>query len=288
MRLFRTLPALGLILGARASRLDVRDTTDVCATLDTELKVPDPQGASDSVGMIDVCLCISGISAFIQTDAVGMQAVTIAGEVAVTQILTDLINNDAPQNCYYPDYSTPVCVDDDPCGFQCTGGFTPSPANNPTQCKCEQPNQICNGQCQPKGACPSQAPQSDRRRWAGSGSCIEMGRGWAACGVYGGGPRSWECIYTERDLESCGGCVVPLNAYSPKGTDCTAVPGVADVACLGGACVVRRCMKGLVPTFDASSCVPEHHHHQSEIESGPYNDVPARIYGLEHVPLERA
>jgi hypothetical protein len=81
--------------------------------------------------------------------------------------------------------------------------------------------------------------------------------------------------------------VVPLNVYSPKGKDCTAIPGVADVGCLSGECVVRRCMKGLVPTFDASSCVPEHHH-QSEVESEAYDGVPARVYGLEHVPLERA
>jgi hypothetical protein len=84
--------------------------------------------------------------------------------------------------------------------------------------------------------------------------------------------------------------VVPLNAYSPKGKDCTAIPGVADVSCLGGGCAVRRCLNGLVPALDGSSCVRsalEHSHQysQSENDVEVYDD--AEIYGLEHVPLER-
>jgi hypothetical protein len=30
-----------------------------------------------------------------------------------------------------------------------------------------------------------------------------MGPEWAACGVFGGGARAWECINTAHDLESC-------------------------------------------------------------------------------------
>ena len=57
MRLFRVLPVLGLLLGARASsfhrvhphhpapqRLDVRDTPDGCASVSTKLVVPDLLG----------------------------------------------------------------------------------------------------------------------------------------------------------------------------------------------------------------------------------------------------
>jgi hypothetical protein len=112
------------------------------------------------------------------------------------------IINAAPTNCHYPDHSVPACVNGNPCGFQCTNGFTPSPPISPQQCKCEAPKEVCNGVCQAKGACPSQQPQITRR-WLGSGSCVEKGRGWAVCGVYGGGPRAWECVNTERDLESC-------------------------------------------------------------------------------------
>jgi len=55
MRLFRTLPALGgLFFGARASasRLDVRATIDVCASLDVELVVPDLLGILTAVGVV--------------------------------------------------------------------------------------------------------------------------------------------------------------------------------------------------------------------------------------------
>ena len=83
---------------------------------------------------------------------------------------------------------------------------------------------------------------------------------------------------------------MPLNAYSPKGKDCTAIPGVADVSCLRGECAVRRCLHGLIPALDGSTCVrsvPEHphQHYQSEDDVEVYDD--AEIYGLEHVPLER-
>ena len=55
------------------------------------------------------------------------------------------------------------------------------------------------------GPCPSAnvANTDKKRRWLGSGSCSEKGHGWAACGVYGGSVRAWECVNTARDLESC-------------------------------------------------------------------------------------
>jgi len=78
----------------------------------------------------------------------------------------------------------------------------------PQQCQCKAPSMICNGKCMPRGACPTHKPHNgqqggDRRRWLGSGSCAEKGFGWVACGVYGGSARSWECVNTQRDLESC-------------------------------------------------------------------------------------
>lgn len=64
MRLFRVLPLLSLLfgVGVRASSLDsrapvphpldVRDLADVCASLDTELVVPDVLGILTAVGII--------------------------------------------------------------------------------------------------------------------------------------------------------------------------------------------------------------------------------------------
>ena len=84
---------------------------------------------------------------------------------------------------------------------------------------------------------------------------------------------------------------MPLTAYSPKGKDCTAIPGVADVACQFGECVVRRCLPGLVPSASGSRCVLKHpksmQEHSSEEEVYDYESEQARVYGLEHVPLDR-
>jgi hypothetical protein len=62
MRLFRFLPALGLLLGARASsldmrepephRYDVRDLLDVCVYLNVDLKVPNVLGLLKVVGVL--------------------------------------------------------------------------------------------------------------------------------------------------------------------------------------------------------------------------------------------
>lgn len=52
-----------------------------------------------------------------------------------------------------------------------------------------------------------------------------------------------------------GGCMIPLTVYSPMGTDCSMLPGVADVTCFGGGCVVERCLPGYVPAIDGTSCI---------------------------------
>ena len=80
-----------------------------------------------------------------------------------------------------------------------------------------------------------------------------------------------------------GGCMYPLTAYSPIGKDCSTIPGVADVSCLGGECVVQRCLPGYLLGLDGTSCIRKHSISQSQF-SNP-EDVPARVYGLEHVPF---
>ncbi|KAH9994315.1 hypothetical protein BJV74DRAFT_351374 [Russula compacta] len=291
MHLFLALPVLNLLFGARASLLDsrspaphpldVRDTVDVCGLIDV-------QGGPLS-GEIKTCLCLSDVPDFITTDPIASQAVAIYGPTEIIYILKLAING-GQQQCGYPASSIPTCSNGSPCGFQCTDGLTPFPEDSPTSCECQPPSTLCNGQCMASAACPSSAVPDRKRRWVGSGSCAEMGPEWTACGVFGGAARAWECVNTAHDLESCGGCVLPLTPFSPAGIDCTELPGVADVACMSGQCVVRRCLPGYALAFDGTSCTPKHsrisHSHiaglQDEIEF-----VPARIFGLEHVPLER-
>jgi len=302
MHLFRILPVLSLFLGARASHvdtrepiphpLDVRDTFDVCANINAELIIPDLVGKPVDFGLITgVCLCQSGISQFILSNSITKPAVDQFGSTIVTAIVTNLLlTSPSLSHCDYPDHSVPTCQSGNPCGFQCVDGFTAHPPGHPTTCQCQKPSVVCNGRCVSQGACPSQKPSNNRRRWAGSGACAEMGAGWTACGVYGGGARAWECIDTAHDLESCGGCVLPLAQSSPVGRDCTAIRGVADVSCLAGECVVRRCLKGYTSSPDGTRCYPERSTTSKPVVTGPEIDlklVPASVYGLEHVPLER-
>lgn len=68
------------------------------------------------------------------------------------------------------------------------------------------------------------------------------------------GSDGYECIDTQRELESCGGCrfgaISPANATdvaaSVRGTDCTALPGVlrGAVSCVDGQCRVYACRSG--------------------------------------------
>ncbi|KAA1470838.1 hypothetical protein DENSPDRAFT_775647, partial [Dentipellis sp. KUC8613] len=218
------------------------------------------------------CICLSALPLFIETNVIAIAAVALVGESAATSAITSMVNSAASKSqCKFPDHATPACVSGNPCGFQCSDGFTPSPAKKPTDCVCEPPKTVCNG------------------RWEGSGTCASRGEGWMACGVFGGAARAWECIDTINDLESCGGCAIPLTPYTPFGVDCTAIPGVADVSCLSGSCIVHRCLPGYMRTSDASECVRAHVSSPAfaHTESQAWElEIPAKDYGLEHNPLK--
>ncbi|KAN0135197.1 hypothetical protein V8E53_007088 [Lactarius tabidus] len=288
MRIFHILPIFSLLVGIRASSLDsrrpdahpldARDVSDVCALL-----TPDESDFGLYLGLFfsdayGDCLCVSGVSQFLKGDPVD-----------TASDLTNYIIDNAPTNCNYPANSVPACVDSNPCGFTCTAGNTPYPTDNPTMCGCPAPNIVCNGNCVAANACPSSQATTPQKRWVGSGSCTEMGHGWAACGVFGGGARAWECVNTARDLESCGGCVLPLTPFSRIGQDCTALPGVADVSCLSGECVVHRCMSGYSLSRDGTHCVSAQAHISHPHVAVPEDDddeyMQALRYALEHRPL---
>jgi len=258
-----------------------RTTTDVCAEVDAGLSV-NILGISIVIGLIDVCLCISGVPAFVKANAVAVAAVNVAGVASVTADITAMINNaKGHQKCTYPDNFVAACVSGNPCGFQCTNGFTPSPAKNPKDCVCVAPKTVCNGVCGSFKSCPSSHPKRDveiAKRYA---SCD---KGFTACGVYGwAGMRasqSWECVDTTSDLESCGGCATPLTLGGAQGIDCTALPGVADVSCHSGSCVVHRCLPGYTLSHDKTFCL-----HTANFSFA--HDVSAAAYGLEHVPFSK-
>jgi len=276
--------AFGLLLPlaslVASSSLTQRAVLDVCANIDANLEV-DLLGISIVVGLLDVCLCLSVLPTFITTDIIAIAAVDLVGEASVIAALTALIN-DAPdhQSCSYPDNASPVCQVGSPCGFTCSNGFTPSPAKNPTSCVCESPKTVCNGVCGEFKGCGSSTPKKRDPQLRKRAVCQDD---LTPCGVYGWqGQRSsqaWECVDTMSDLESCGGCAVPLHYASPRGIDCTALPGVADVSCNTGSCVVHRCLPGYQISLDSTFCLRARQVAQINGEED------AAAYGLEHVPL---
>ncbi|KAF8881612.1 hypothetical protein BD779DRAFT_1004167 [Infundibulicybe gibba] len=232
-------------------------SSDVCGNVNGLLTVPLAiiPGQTITLGIINTCLCLSGIPNFETTNLLAESAVSLGGEAATTAALTKLVNA-APdhQQCQYPANSSPVCKAGSPCGFECQNGYSASPASRPTQCVCSAPNTECNGKCGIYNGCPSPQPYK-RDISSGSNSCP---RGFTACGVLGRGAKSsWDCIDAQNDLESCGGCTIPLHGSSlgPEGVDCTALPGVSDVSCVRGGCIVHKCMPGYDMHPTGASCI---------------------------------
>ncbi|KAI0718538.1 hypothetical protein C8T65DRAFT_803808 [Cerioporus squamosus] len=240
-------------LGALRAR---QATTDVCANLDGDELVVNDVVYGDLSGV----LCLSQVASFITTNDVAEAAVAEEGEEATTNALNDLVNATG-ETCTYPENAIPAGTADNVCAFTCGNGFTPSPAGAPTTCACEAPAADCNGVCT-TDACPSAAPAPGRRGYMNSLRKRAMcSVGTTACGVYerrGARSLPFECVHTDTDLESCGGCTTPLDRFSPVGVDCTQIPGVIDVKCMFGACVVNRCTSGYVRAADNSSCVLPH------------------------------
>ncbi|KAL0948236.1 hypothetical protein HGRIS_010836 [Hohenbuehelia grisea] len=243
-----------LVTGTLASeRLRGRALVDTCA----DINAPLPAGASTgAIGVVRSCLCISAIPSFLTTNLMARSAVRIVGAPSVTTALVTLINNSAGSKpCTYPENAAPACRSTNVCYFSCTNGFVASPAGNfPTACICPAGFAIRNGRCVP-APCPSGICRRDQTLHRRQHRPSKCDRGLTTCGVFGRGARTWECIDTMKDLESCGGCAVAYEDGAANGVDCSAIPGVADVACVGGRCVVSRCMHGHSLSGDQSTCV---------------------------------
>ncbi|KAG9043096.1 hypothetical protein FS837_010036 [Tulasnella sp. UAMH 9824] len=82
---------------------------------------------------------------------------------------------------------------------------------------------------------------------------IHCTKGFKSCPNYNG-RGGFECVDTQNDPESCGGCV----SFNGKGsgTDCTAMEGVSVTRCVKGSCVIDSCGRGYAKSLDGSSCAP--------------------------------
>ncbi|WVQ98931.1 hypothetical protein IAU59_006063 [Kwoniella sp. CBS 9459] len=98
----------------------------------------------------------------------------------------------------------------------------------------------------------AQASQLTRRKLRerlseSSRQAADCPAGLTAC-VVAGYSDSFECIDTNAEIESCGGCINGLFGMGnfTSGTDCTAIPGIAfgAVTCTAGRCESFACQDG--------------------------------------------
>ncbi|KAI0815378.1 hypothetical protein BC629DRAFT_865281 [Irpex lacteus] len=285
-------------------------TSDVCASITGSklLSVTVQPGLPPvGIGYFSACLCESDIPAFETTNVVAMAAVAAAGVAETTRALTALIVANG-QTCTYPENAIPqACSASNLCGFTCGNGFSAAvtisstgiPSTKPNACICPTGKVVCNGLCveaSAVGACPSSTPtvtltparKRELEERKVKGKCDKRGMGWQTCGVWGSGSeekgdKAWECVDTQRDVESCGGCMIPFGHNLATGIDCTAIPGVVDVSCAAGSCVVRSCQAGYRLSESKDRCVPENLTKLGFLEGL----VQAAAYGLEHMPLKK-
>ncbi|TFY79981.1 hypothetical protein EWM64_g4030 [Hericium alpestre] len=151
MRVLRSLPFIALLAaGCAAAR---------------SLEVRSP--ALDDHALIDVC---AAIDIDLEVELLGIPIVV--GKLA------------PKSHCTFPEHATPICLNGDPCGFDCKDGFTPFPAKKPTECVCDLPKTVCNSVCGKFPHCASAKPLAKRNLLEGSGACASHGEGWLACGVF--------------------------------------------------------------------------------------------------------
>ncbi|KAJ3527790.1 hypothetical protein NMY22_g9650 [Coprinellus aureogranulatus] len=160
-----------------------------------------------------------------------------------------------PKYCKFPPHSTALCTPLIPCGFVCKDGYTPFPILFPVKCACPWPLTECNGKCGIHKACPSKGHHKRDL----SASLARCPVGHSVCGILGRATGSWECVNTQKDLESCGGCIVSATEEEnqEEGQDCTAIEGAADVSCVKGSCVVGQCIDGYTVSPGKNYCIPQ-------------------------------
>ncbi|KAF9015172.1 hypothetical protein BDQ17DRAFT_1294748 [Cyathus striatus] len=103
---------------------------------------------------------------------------------------------------------------------------------------------------------PSQTPDNGhgkggyRKREFKSRAVSLCPTGLDACPIKGLTTGDYECLDTDSELESCGGCT-----SLGKGQDCTTIPGAWNVGCERGSCIVYSCAGGFVLSLDGKSCI---------------------------------
>ncbi|EJU06036.1 hypothetical protein DACRYDRAFT_19363 [Dacryopinax primogenitus] len=192
---------------------DKRGEIDICAFVDVELIID-----GIDFGIFRECVCLNIIDSIMDSNAVAQKAArkTSTGQVKNT-IANTVTDSGGASQCIYPPHANPVCTETDPCAYTCIAPYAKR-----------------------GGKCVLGASRRASKR-----DLPACASGLTQCGVWSHwGSRSYECLDTSVELESCGGCAIPYGDETPTGTDCTQIQGVSDVLCQEGRCVVLRCRPG--------------------------------------------
>ncbi|KAG1764277.1 hypothetical protein EV702DRAFT_1205088 [Suillus placidus] len=264
---------------------------DVCGSLNSDLilnEVIDSLGRATVAGHIEVCLCLSDVVKFVESNIVAQEAVKLLGDhVKVEALISGMITGlPTGSHCSYPDHARALCTDSNPCDFECTDGYLAFPPEKPTSCKCPNHLMECDGKCGHFKECPSKAPPSRR------GNEPQCAAGRTMCGIPGTSTgQPWKCVDVTTDPTTCGGCLnaSPFGNAPVAGVNCEDIKGVipGTVACGNGRCIVKDCAEGffVAPASDACIPVPEYATVDSNQQSG--EAIPGSAGSIEGPKVSR-
>lgn len=126
--------------------------------------------------------------------------------------------------------------------------YPPSP-RCPSDCDLDNSSNMCLPHSRPPAPQPS--GQYERRSELKSRDVVTLCPvGLDACPILGLTSSDYECVDTQADLESCGGC-----ASIGEGDDCSAIDGAWNVGCENGVCIIYTCAAGFRRAYDGKSCI---------------------------------
>ncbi|KAJ7750421.1 hypothetical protein DFH07DRAFT_775117 [Mycena maculata] len=246
----------------RLQHHEKRDLIDVCVSI--------PSLTADLLSLlglnIQLCLCLKDLNLYLDTlddvDLRGIANTTIQALVGE--------QGDSAKCAPLPPHAHRECTYGNPCAFQCDSGYT-----------------LQGGQCVSNSG-PSAIPRSLKPRAApittlkdAQEHCKTLkGDRTTVCGVQDAkGPFDFECVNTETEFDSCGGCVTPHPFTSeftlPTGRDCGRITNALNAKCEKSKCIVQ-CHSGY--TFTGGKCVANGQKKMHKSRRGV--DVTGNILGI--------
>jgi len=212
---------------------------------------------------IDVCLCSSTVSNFVQSTKNKQVEIAKAfvGPKKVTEALQTLISRRSPQICpALPAHANRTCNTDgrkdDTCDFSCQSPYRKSgqkcvlpasPSARPRKRSLEeQVTMMHTSSCRP-----------NEQVCARNGHASSPSRSTSYRSPSMGNDVQFECIDVSKDLVNCGGCAAGSLGFDDEvvGVDCSDLVGVSDVQCVVGRCKVGKCRRGWKINVRGDGCV---------------------------------